>query len=151
MSELSSNNTVATEQDPREDNLANRNSSDDGRSDANQMIKVEVAFATPEKQLIQSLEVKKGTTAHEAILLSNIAAEFEQFDVLAMPIGIFSKSVDKDYVLYDLDRVEIYRPLIADPKEVRKKRAAEAKAKKDAEKEQEKLIKAQEKAARRSG
>jgi uncharacterized protein len=120
-------------------------------NETSEMIEVEVAFATPEKQLIKSLEVEKGTTAEQAIILSKIAIEFEQFDVLNMPVGIFSKSVSKDYVLQALDRVEIYRPLIADPKEVRKKRAAEAKAKKDAEKEQEKLIKAQEKAARREG
>jgi uncharacterized protein len=120
-------------------------------ADTSEMIEVEVAFATPEKQLIKSLNIEKGTTAEQAIRLSEIGSEFEQFDVLAMPIGIFSKSVEKDYILREFDRVEIYRPLIADPKEVRKRRAAEAKAKKDAEKEKEKLIKAQEKAARREG
>ncbi len=96
-------------------------------------IEVEVAFAEPKKQLIVPLLVNEGATAGEAIILSNIAEEFPDYDMDALNIGIFSKTCKRDQVLKEFDRVEIYRPLIADPKEVRKKRAAEAKAKKEQE------------------
>lgn len=94
-------------------------------------IEVEVAFAEPKKQLIVPLLVKPGTTAGEAITLSNIADEFPDYDMDSLNIGIFSKACKREQVLKEYDRVEIYRPLIADPKEVRKRRAAEAKAKKE--------------------
>lgn len=91
-----------------------------------EMIKVEVAYALPERQMIIPLQVKKGTTMFEAAVQSGIADKFDGLDLNSAPMGIFGKAErkPKERVLEDGDRVEIYRPLIADPKEVRKKRAA---------------------------
>ena len=89
---------------------------------------VEVAYALPDKQSLVSLEVEKGTTLKEAIEASGILDSFEQIDITKDRVGIFSKFATLDTVLREKDRVEIYRPLIADPKQVRKERAAEGKA-----------------------
>ncbi|HIF36013.1 MAG: RnfH family protein [Candidatus Pseudothioglobus sp.] len=89
---------------------------------------VEVAYALPDKQSLVSLEVEKGTTLKEAIEASGILDSFEQIDLTKDRVGIFSKFATLDTVLREKDRVEIYRPLIADPKQVRKERAAEGKA-----------------------
>ena len=89
---------------------------------------VEVAYALPDKQSLVSLEVEKGTTLQEAIEASGILDSFEQIDLTKDRVGIFSKFATLDTVLCEKDRVEIYRPLIADPKQVRKERAAEGKA-----------------------
>ena len=89
---------------------------------------VEVAYALPDKQNLVSLEVEKGTTLKEAIEASGILDSFEQIDLTKDRVGIFSKFATLDTVLREKDRVEIYRPLIADPKKIRKERAAEGKA-----------------------
>ena len=89
---------------------------------------VEVAYALPDKQSLVSLEVEKGTTLKEAIEASGILDSFERIDLTKDRVGIFSKFATLDTVLREKDRVEIYRPLIADPKQVRKERAAEGKA-----------------------
>jgi hypothetical protein len=89
-------------------------------------ITVEVAYALPNKQLIKALEVPVGTTAHQAVKLSAIAEAFDAAIPEDGPLGIFGKAVANEHVLREGDRVEIYRPLIADPKEVRKERAAKA-------------------------
>ena len=89
---------------------------------------VEVAYALPDKQSLVSLEVEKGTTLKDAIEASGILDSFEQIDLTKDRVGIFSKFATLDTVLREKDRVEIYRPLIADPKQVRKERAAEGKA-----------------------
>ena len=89
---------------------------------------VEVAYALPDKQSLVSIEVEKGTTLKEAIETSGILDSFEQIDLTKDRVGIFSKFATLDTVLREKDRVEIYRPLIADPKKVRKERAAEGKA-----------------------
>ena len=90
---------------------------------------VEVAYARDDKQSLISLEVKEGVTVKEAIELSGILEIYKQIDLLKDRVGIFSKFVTLDKVLRENDRVEIYRPLIADPKKVRKERAAQAKSK----------------------
>jgi uncharacterized protein len=90
-------------------------------------LKVEVAYALPEEQHIFSLEVPQGTTAGQAIERSGVLERFPGIDLATQKIGIFGKLNKPDYVLRPGDRVEIYRPLIADPKEVRKQRAAEGK------------------------
>ena len=87
------------------------------------MIQVEVAHATPEKQLILKIQVEEGTTAEQAIERSGIMSEFPDIDLGQNKIGIFSKPCKGDTALRNGDRVEIYRALIADPKEVRRKRA----------------------------
>lgn len=91
------------------------------------LIHVEVAYARPDRQVVLDLDVPEGTTAIDAIRQSGILSIFPEIDLEKQDIGIFGKLVRKDAVLREGDRVEIYRPLIADPKEVRRKRAAEGK------------------------
>ena len=88
----------------------------------------EVAYALANKQSLISLEVKEGTTLKEAIEASGILEIYNQIDLSKQQVGIFSKFASLDTVLREKDRVEIYRPLVADPKEVRKERAAQVKA-----------------------
>ena len=89
-------------------------------------IAVEVAYALPYKQAIAALHVARGTTAEEAVRQSGIAAKFADLDLENATLGVFGKAVPAEQVLREGDRVEIYRPLIADPKEARKARAARA-------------------------
>ena len=88
---------------------------------------VEVAYAQPNEQLIVPIKVQIGTTAEQAIIASGIMKKFPEIDLSINKTGIFGKLTKLDTPLRHLDRVEIYRPLIADPKEVRKQRAAEGK------------------------
>ena len=90
-------------------------------------INVEVAYAIPEKQVIIPVNVDVGTTIGGAIVQSGIMMEFPDLDIENSQVGIFGKVAPMTKVLADGDRVEIYRPLKADPKEVRRKRAAEGK------------------------
>ena len=97
-------------------------------------ITVEVAYALPEQQKILTVEVDDGATALDAAQASGITRVFPGLELEHADMGVFGKTIKpRDYQLRAGDRVEIYRPLIADPKEVRKKRAAKAQAKKDAE------------------
>ena len=89
---------------------------------------VEVAYACDNKQSLISFKVKEGTTVKEAIEFSGILEMHKQIDLSKDRLGIFSKFATLDTVLREKDRVEIYRPLIADPKKVRKERAAQAKS-----------------------
>lgn len=91
-------------------------------------ITVEVAYALPHQQLIIPVQVSNETTAEEAIKKSGIMGKFPEIDLEKNDIGIFGIRKTLDTKLRHLDRIEIYRPLIADPKEVRKQRAAEGKA-----------------------
>lgn len=90
-------------------------------------IPVEIAYATPAQQIILKLQVEEGVTAEQCILASGIQQKFPEIDLAQNKIGIFGKLVKPSTLLREKDRVEIYRPLIADPKEVRKQRAAEGK------------------------
>ncbi|MDD5241244.1 MAG: RnfH family protein [Sulfuricella sp.] len=90
-------------------------------------ILVEVVYALPQKQETLSLKVRIGTLLSEVVERSGILRDFPEIDLATAKVGIFSKQAGLDTVLRDKDRVEIYRPLIADPKEIRKKRAAEGK------------------------
>jgi len=90
-------------------------------------INVEVVYALPDEQTLLSLEVPEGTTVKEAIIQSGILEKYPELDIQAMDVGIFGKLTNMNQKLRNKDRVEIYRPLIADPKEVRKRRAAEGK------------------------
>ncbi|MFV8818347.1 RnfH family protein [Haliea sp. E17] len=95
-------------------------------------INVEVAYALPGKQAIISLSVAEGTTALEAARQSGVTQKFEGVDLENAKLGVFGKAVAPTQVLREGDRVEIYRPLIADPKEVRKARAAKSKERRQA-------------------
>ena len=88
-------------------------------------ISIEVAYATPAKQMIVECRVEPGTLPREAAKLSGIDRHFPGLDIDNSDLGVFGKSVPEDYDLQDGDRIEIYRPLIADPKEIRRQRAAQ--------------------------
>lgn len=90
-------------------------------------IHIEIAYALPHQQILLALQVSPGTTTEQSITQSGILAKHPEIDLAKNKVGIFGKLVKLDTVLRDKDRVEIYRPLIADPKEVRKKRAEEGK------------------------
>ena len=97
-------------------------------------INVEVAYALPEAQMIRAIAVPIGTTALEAVSLSGITEAFEDLSVdSSSRLGVFGKAVKSDHVLSDGERVEIYRPLLIDPKQLRKKRAEEARERRAAE------------------
>lgn len=91
-------------------------------------IPVEVAYALPDRQLILPVEVDDGTTLEGAIRMSGILEQFPAIDLSANKVGIFGKLARLTDTVRAGDRVEIYRPLIADPKKVRKERAAQGKA-----------------------
>jgi len=90
-------------------------------------ILIEVAYATPQRQVILETWVDENSTVEEAINASGILTEFPEIDLKVNKLGVFSKLVKLDAVLRHKDRIEIYRKLIADPKAVRKQRAAEGK------------------------
>ena len=89
-------------------------------------MQVEVVYATAEQQWLLAVEVAPGTTLREAVRLSGIAEQVPGLDVDACPLGIFGKVVNEaaQQTVVEGDRIELYRPLLVDPKEVRKQRAA---------------------------
>lgn len=90
------------------------------------MPEIEVAFALPEKQKLIKLDVPEGTSVRRAAVLSGMEQFFPGLDVHQAKLGIFGKLVAKpdEQLVETGDRVEIYRPLLIDPKEVRARRAA---------------------------
>jgi len=90
-------------------------------------IKIEVVYALPHEQFLLKLEVPPKTTIAEAVKLSGLTEKFPEIDLEKGKFGLYGKLSKTDVILREKDRVEIYRPLIADPKEVRKKRAEEGK------------------------
>jgi len=100
-------------------------------------IHVEVVYARPERQEVASISLPAGSTVAQAIEASGLLGKHPDIDLAANKLGIYAKLAKPDTVLRDRDRVEIYRPLIADSKEMRKQRAAEGKATKKGEGESE--------------
>ena len=90
-------------------------------------IHVEVVYPLPQKQEIFAVTLPPGATVLQAIEASGILQKYPEIDLAKNKLGVFAKLAKPDALLRDRDRVEIYRPLIADPKEVRKQRAAEGK------------------------
>jgi putative ubiquitin-RnfH superfamily antitoxin RatB of RatAB toxin-antitoxin module len=90
-------------------------------------MKVEVVYALVDKSEIVKLELPDGSTVLQAVEASGLLVKHPEIDVKKNKFGIYAKLAKADAVLREQDRVEIYRPLIADPKEVRKQRAAEGK------------------------
>ncbi len=88
---------------------------------------VEIAYALPAQQVIIPVKLIEGMTAETAIKQSGILDKFPEIDLNVNKIGLFGKLNKLDVELRHLDRVEIYRPLIADPKEVRRQRAEDGK------------------------
>ncbi len=92
-----------------------------------EMINVEVCYALADKQALVSVKLPQGATLQQALEASGLLVKHPEIDLKKNKFGVFAKLSKPDSILRDRDRVEIYRPLIADPKEVRKQRAAEGK------------------------
>jgi putative ubiquitin-RnfH superfamily antitoxin RatB of RatAB toxin-antitoxin module len=88
---------------------------------------VEVVCALPEKQVVLAVDLPRGASAGDAVHASGIAAHFPDLDIANAPLGVYGRRVPREHTLAPGDRVEIYRPLIADPKEVRRRLAAQGK------------------------
>jgi putative ubiquitin-RnfH superfamily antitoxin RatB of RatAB toxin-antitoxin module len=93
----------------------------------NEHFQVEVAYALSGMQVILPVEVEEGATLRQAIERSGVLNRYPEIDLAVNKVGVFGRLAKLDETLRARDRVEIYRPLIADPKEVRKQRAAEGK------------------------
>lgn len=94
-------------------------------------MKVEVAYALPDEQVIVPLQVDPGTTVEQAIKLSGLQEKYPEIDLKVNKAGVFGKICKLETPLKEQDRVEIYRKLIADPKESRRKRAEKKDSKKE--------------------
>lgn len=90
-------------------------------------IQIEVVYAKPDRQEVVGLKLAEGATIKQAVEASGLLQRHPELDLAKLKVGIFGKLSRMDTALRARDRVEIYRPLIADPKEVRKQRAAEGK------------------------
>ncbi len=92
-----------------------------------EMIQVEVAYARPDMQVILAVSIEAVATVEEIITASGVLTQFPEIDLSVNKVGVFGKLSKLKATLKDGDRVEVYRALIADPKEVRRRRAAEGK------------------------
>lgn len=90
-------------------------------------IEIEVVYALPHEQTLLKLDVPQASTITDAIKLSGLLEKYPEIDLEKSKFGLYGKLSKPDTVLREKDRIEIYRPLIADPKEVRRKRAEEGK------------------------
>ena len=88
-------------------------------------INIEVVYALPDEQTLFRQSAPAGATVAEAVRLCGILEKYPEIDLADNKLGIFGKLAKPETVLRNKDRIEIYRPLIADPKEVRRKRAEE--------------------------
>lgn len=89
-----------------------------------EMIRVEVVYALPERQFLVQLSLPQGCTALDAVKASGVCAAHAELDMSTLRLGIFSRPITAETLLRERDRVEIYRPLIADPKASRRQRAS---------------------------
>jgi len=89
-----------------------------------QVIVVEVVYVKPEQQKIVEIKITKGSSIEQAIIESGMLLEYPEIDLKKFEVGIFGKVLKKDHIIKSGDRIEIYRPLIQDPKEARRNRAA---------------------------
>lgn len=87
------------------------------------LIHIEVACALPDKQRVKALRVEAGCTAQQAVALSGMVETFPELALAECKFGLFSQIIEAGHVLAEGDRVEIYRPLLLDPKEARRQRA----------------------------
>jgi uncharacterized protein len=94
----------------------------------NNQINIQVCYALPEHQEIIKLKLNEGAQVQQALEQSGLLSKYPDISLEQGKFGIFGKLVRLDSPLHEGDRVEVYRPLIADPKEVRRKRAEEGKA-----------------------
>ena len=91
------------------------------------LISVEVVYALAQKQELFAVKIADGATVRQAIEASGVLQKYPEIDLAKNKLGIFAKLAKPEAMIRHRDRIEIYRPLIADPKEVRKQRAAEGK------------------------
>ncbi|NQZ24734.1 MAG: RnfH family protein [Colwellia sp.] len=101
------------------------NSADDALID--DKIAIEVVYGVPHKQKILTLLLAAGITVEQAVIESGIIDLFPEIDLTVNKVGVWNRAVKLTDTVNDLDRIEVYRPLIADPKDVRKRRAEKAK------------------------
>lgn len=94
-----------------------------------EQLQVYLCYATAQREFIRQMQVDAGTTIEQAIHASGVLAEFPEIDLAASPVGIYAKKKPLDTVLRERDRIEIYRPLVADPKDSRRRRAAKKETK----------------------
>lgn len=92
-----------------------------------ELLTIEVVYALPEQQTLLTVKLPAGSTVAQAIEQSGLLARHPELDLSQHKVGVFAKVTALDTVLREHDRVEIYRALLADPKEVRRRRAAEGK------------------------
>jgi putative ubiquitin-RnfH superfamily antitoxin RatB of RatAB toxin-antitoxin module len=92
-------------------------------ADAAPELQVVVLYATPQQEFIRPMRVEPGTTVGQAIERSGVLQRFPEISLVTQPVGIYGKKKALDTPLRERDRVEIYRPLLADPKDSRRKRA----------------------------
>ncbi|CDL81224.1 RnfH family protein [Xenorhabdus szentirmaii] len=90
-------------------------------------INIEIVYALPERQYLYNVKLPRGSTIEQAIESSGLLALRDDIDLTKNKVGIYSRPAKLTDTLEEGDRVEIYRPLIADPKEMRRKRAERAK------------------------
>lgn len=90
-------------------------------------ITIEVVYGVPHKQKILTLLLTAGTTVEQAIIESGVIDLFPEIDLTVNKVGVWNRAVKLADTVNNLDRIEVYRPLIADPKDVRKRRAEKAK------------------------
>ncbi len=88
-----------------------------------ELIQVQVCYATALREYFRDLKVETGTTIEQAIVQSGVLQDIPGIDLALQPVGLYGKKRPLDTVLRERDRIEIYRPLVADPKESRRKRA----------------------------
>jgi len=105
----------------------NNNNNDQFIPTAEDKIQIEIVYGLPHKQELLTLVVAQNISVEQAINESGIKGMFEGIDLTVNKVGIWNRAVKLTEIVQDLDRIEIYRPLIADPKEVRKRRAEKAK------------------------
>ncbi|HWZ49624.1 MAG TPA: RnfH family protein [Herbaspirillum sp.] len=87
------------------------------------MLHIQLCYAEPDLEILRELDVAEGTTLQQAIIQSGILREVNAIDLAACKVGIYGKLKTPDTILREHDRIEIYRPLIADPKDSRRLRA----------------------------
>ncbi|MFT2092698.1 RnfH family protein [Paraglaciecola sp. 2405UD69-4] len=90
-------------------------------------ITLEVAYGTPQRQVLLEFMADEGVTVEQAIMISGVLSEFPEIELNTAKVGIWNRACKVSDVPKDGDRIEIYRPLIADPKEARRRRAEKAK------------------------
>lgn len=87
------------------------------------LLNVQLCYAAPLREYLRALSVAPGTTIEQAIIQSGVLQDIPGIDLATQPVGIFGKKRPLDTVLRERDRIEIYRPLVADPKESRRRRS----------------------------